>query len=97
MYSKVKVKLFSEKESLIWMVGSLLITLSPLFIKQFDKVSKLLGIAYPPSLLFMIAILFCLFLVFRLSQTLHITNEKLKELGQVMAMIDKRVREMENK
>lgn len=88
-YKNVKKRLFSEKESIFWILASFTFTISPLFLDTFDKTSLSLGIKYPPSLLFIALILFLFFLNFRISKQLYIQNEKIKELSQQLAIINK--------
>ncbi|NOU66242.1 DUF2304 family protein [Paenibacillus sp. LMG 31461] len=97
VFNKVRKKLFSEKESIFWMTGSLIVFLLSIFPKTIDFFSNLLEINYPPSLLFLIAMIFTLFLLFRQSQQISILNEKFKEIVQYNAILEKKVRDLSKK
>jgi hypothetical protein len=94
IYTRVKKKLFSEKESFFWVLGSFLILLLSIFPKSIDYFSAILGIAYPPSLLFLISILFVVFLLFRQNQIISVMNERIKELGQMVSLLEVKIRSL---
>lgn len=95
IYRNVRKNIFSEKESIIWMIGALLIMVAPFFTNTLNRVSELAGINYPPSLLFLILFVFTFLLIFRLTQKLHILSEQLKELSQIGAINAKRISDVE--
>ena len=88
VYSNVKNGNFSEKESFFWMMASLIVALLPFCIPILNRVSEILGIDYPPALLFVLSILFLFFLVFRVSKYLFIEHERVKELAQKVAILE---------
>ena len=65
IFRMIKMKNFSIKESLFWIVGTFGILLFAIFPKLLDKIAYALNINYPPSLLFLVAIFFLLFINFR--------------------------------
>lgn len=76
----------SERFSVIWLAGSLLIFLLAGNPKLLDKAARMLGIAYPPSLLFLLSTLILLLLC--LYQTIQITKltSKVKDISQYLAL-----------
>lgn len=94
VYKKVKKNLFSEKESLLWMLGAILVLVLSIFPKVIDSISLFLNINYSPSLLFLLSILFLVYMVFRQSQDLSQLNSKVKELGQKNAIIEKELNDI---
>jgi hypothetical protein len=92
VYSKVKKKLFSEKESIYWMIFSIFIMLLAIFPKLIDNVSLFFGIYYPPSFIFLIGFVFLLILLFKQSQAINLLNERSKELAQINAILDEEIR-----
>ncbi|MGR6546010.1 DUF2304 domain-containing protein [Paenibacillus tundrae] len=92
VYIRVKKNLFSEKESMLWMVGSLLLLTLSLFPSIVDYFSRIIGISYPPSLLFLISMIFILFLLLRQSQQINVMHSTLKELVQRNALLESKVR-----
>jgi len=93
VFAKVKKQLLSEKESFFWIFGAVIVFVLSIFPKTIDYFSELLGITYPPSLLFLLAFLFMIFLLFRQSQQISLMNERLKELAQKTAISDQKIRE----
>ena len=94
VYVNVKDQELSIKESFFWMVGSIVMLLLSMFYKMVDKVAVLLGVWYPPSLVFLIAIMFLLFINFRNSKKLYKQNERIIELAQKVSILEI---ELENK
>ncbi|MDF2558039.1 MAG: hypothetical protein K0R71_1867 [Bacillales bacterium] len=75
-----------ERNSVIWLAGTLLIFLiagNPAIV---DKVASIIGIDYPPSLLFLLSTL--VLLLFNLYQTTQITrlSNKIKDISQHLAL-----------
>lgn len=95
IYRNVRKNIFSEKESIIWMLGAILIMVAPFFTNILNRVSELAGIDYPPSLLFLVLFVFTFLLIFRLTQKLHVLSEQLKEISQIEAINTKRIADLE--
>lgn len=91
VYNRVKKNIFSEKESMFWMLGSLIIFIVSLFPNIVDYLSDALGIIYPPSLLFLISMIFIIFLLLRQSQQISMLNSTVKELVQRNALMEQKV------
>jgi hypothetical protein len=75
-----------ERNSVIWLAGTLIILLlagNPFLL---DKAAKGLGITYPPSLLFLLSTM--VLLLFSLYQTIQITrlSNKVKDISQYLAL-----------
>jgi hypothetical protein len=81
VYNRVKKKKFSEKESIFWMAIALLMLVISIFPQIVDNITKLVNIVYPPSLLFLIGILFLILVVFRLTENISKLQENLLTLG----------------
>ena len=95
--SKVKKKRFFEKESFLWVLGSLVVLILALFPKLIIYLSDVIGIEYPPSLLFLVAIVFVLYLLFRQSEQVSLLKEQVKDLGQRVVLLEKILDEEEYK
>ncbi|WP_281885351.1 DUF2304 domain-containing protein [Paenibacillus sp. YYML68] len=76
----------SEKLSLVWLGGSTLILVLSGNPGSLDKLAALLGVQYPPSLLFMLSTLVLLLIVLYLSIQISHLNDKLKEVAQHVAL-----------
>jgi hypothetical protein len=83
----------SERSSVIWLGGSLIILLFAGEYQILDKVAKWLSIDYPPSLIFLLSTL--VLLLSNLYQSIQITklNIKIKDLSQYLALKEEIVKE----
>ncbi len=62
-----------------------------LFPVIFIKLSLLLGIVYPPSLLFLLSIVFVVFVSFRQDQEISQLSERVNELAQRNALLEQAI------
>lgn len=97
VYKKVAKNKMVEKESFFWMFGAIMIFLLSLFPQVLDFVADKLYIYYPPSMLFMIGIIFTLILVFRLTIYVSILQQQVKELAQRNAILEKKLDNIDRK
>lgn len=91
VYKKVAKNKMAEKESFFWIIGSIMIFLLSLFPQIIDFIADKLHIYYPPSMLFMIGIIFTLILVFRLTIYVSILRQEVRELAQRNAILEKKL------
>lgn len=91
LFSYVVVRLLlknriSERNSVIWLGGAIVIFLISGNTALFDHVARMLGIDYPPTLLFLLSTL--VLLLFSLYQTIQITklSSKIKDISQYLAL-----------
>lgn len=94
--AKVRKNRFSAGRSIFWVSGGFLILFLSLFPKTIDKIAKVLGVLHPPSLLFLIALLFIIYSVFKLEEEASQTKEKLKDLAQKYAVLENSIGEGSN-
>lgn len=83
----VRKKLFSIKESFWWFFASILMLFLSIFPYSIDWLAKKLNISYPPSLFFVICIIFLLFINFRNSKRISELQMKVIEVGQELSII----------
>ena len=91
VFKKVKKNEFSEERSIFWIAGGITMLCLSLFPVIFIKLSILLGIAYPPSLLFLLSIVFVVFVSFRQDQEISLLSERVNELAQRNALLEQAV------
>ena len=89
--NSVRKKTFSIKESFWWFVGAVIMLLLAIFPYSIDWFAKKLNISYPPSLLFIICIVFLLFQNFRDSKRISELQIKTIELAQELAIVKGKV------
>lgn len=78
---------FSIKESFLWVMGCIIILILSITSKPIDFLAKKLNVAYPPSLLFTLAILFLIFMNFRNIKKIVHLEEKVTALTQETAIL----------
>lgn len=78
---------FDIVESIFWLMGSIIILILSIFPNIIVVLSKLIGIEYPPSLLFLLVAVFLLFINFRSTQKIASQKEKIMFLGQEIAIL----------
>lgn len=83
----VRNKKLSIKESFWWIMASIAMLLLSIFPYSIDWLAGKLGISYPPSLLFVLCIIFLLFINFRNSKKIALQQEKIIELAQQLAIL----------
>ncbi len=76
-----------ERYSLLWLLASVVLLVFSASRALLERVSSLLGIFYPPSLLFIIAFLFLLLITLHFSVAISGLSEKNKELAQELALL----------
>ena len=76
-------------ESFFWVCGSLVGIFLSIFPKSIDKISRFLGVNYPPTLFLLLCILFLLIINFRITRYLSKEKEKVMFLAQEIAILKK--------
>lgn len=92
----VKKQRSFERESFYWVIcaiGMVILAINPNII---IKISHIVNVRYPPSLLFLIAILFILYLLFKLTCQISNLREQNKELAQESIILKKRFKELQD-
>jgi len=85
MYLLVKRRI-NDRHSLFWFIGAFIILILSLFPEILEMLANMVGIDYPPSLLFLFAILVILAIVLYQSMQISVLQERLRELTQQMAI-----------
>lgn len=93
----VRKKKFSIKESFWWIIASIIMLFLAIFPYSIDWFAEKLNISYPPSLLFIVSIVFILFINFRDSKRISELQMKVVELGQELAIIKEKANNNERK
>jgi len=88
----VKNNKFDISESLLWLFGTLAIIIIGIFPNIIQYVSNLVGIAYAPSLFFLICIIFILLINFRNSKKILKHQEKIILLAQEVAILKEKIK-----
>lgn len=82
----VRTRKLREEYALLWIATAVILVLAPLSVDLLDRVSYALGVAYPPALLFLIALICLLFILFQFSLVISKFAEQIKVLTQELAI-----------
>ncbi len=85
-----------ERYSLVWLGASVTMIVFSLR-SVLHSVAKTVGIHYPPSFLFLMAILFLTILLLHFSTVISSLTEQNKNLAQEIGMLRNRLKTLENK
>jgi hypothetical protein len=83
-----------ERYSLIWLAASALLILFSVWRSLLDWAARIIGVYYPPSLLFLIAVGFLIILLIHFSIVISSLTEKNIHLTQEIGILKKTVDEM---
>jgi hypothetical protein len=84
---EIRKKKFSIKESFWWVVAAFVMLILAIFPYSINHLAKFLNIEYPPSLLFVLCIVFLVFINFKNSKKIAEQQEKIVELAQELAIM----------
>lgn len=90
----VRRKKFREELSLIWLLIGIGLILGSYADSIIDPLAFRLGISYPPTLVFVLIFFLFLFVILYFSIIVSDLKSKSKELGQKMALMEYRLREL---
>ena len=85
--------LLKEKYSVLWIISALVIMALSVKKGLLDAIAAFLGIAYPPSLLFLVAFIFILLINLHFSVVISILHEKNKALVQDLTLLRNSLKE----
>lgn len=92
----LKKKSLNLKYTLLWIFSGIVMLLLAIFPQFLNWFSGLIGIYEPTNALFSI-IFFCIIIILMsLTSIVSKMNEKIKRIIQTIALVEKRVRELEN-
>jgi hypothetical protein len=92
----VRTKKLKEEFALLWLLTGIVLVLTPVFIDYLDMVAYALGIEYPPALIFVLAIISLLLILFQFSMRISRFSEQIKVLIQELALLRVRLEDLEN-
>ncbi len=78
-----------EKYSILWLFSSFIVCILSVTRGFLEKISLLAGIYYPPSLLFLVSVIFLLIINISFSVTISRLSTKVDTLAQELAILKK--------
>lgn len=91
--NSIKKGEFSIDESIFWFVGSIGVLILSIVPNIIIYLAEKLHVEYAPSLLFLLAIMFLLYLVFRNTKKISKQNDKIIELAQRCSILEFELKE----
>lgn len=91
----VRTRKLKEEFALLWLLTGIVLVLTPLFIDYLDMLAYALGIEYPPALIFVLAIISLLFVLFQFSMRISRFSDQIKVLTQELALLRTRIEVLE--
>ncbi len=85
--------LLKEKYSVLWLASSVVIAALSIKKNLLDYIAGVFGIAYPPSLLFLVAFIFVLLITLHFSVVISIQHERNKRMAQELALLREAMKE----
>ncbi len=83
------------KYTLLWIFGGIVLMVIDLFPELILAFSKFIGIKLASNAIFLLAIFIIVILLISLTSIVSVQNEKIKKLIQHLAILEKRIRELE--
>lgn len=83
----VRRNLLKEKYAVLWLALSVVILVLSIWSSLLDKLARFVGIAYAPSLLFLVAFIFILLILLHFSVVISILYDKNKSLAQEITLL----------
>jgi hypothetical protein len=83
----VRRRKLREEYSILWLFGSALILVLSLKQDWLDRLAHMVGIAYPPSFLFLVGILFILLILIHFSIAISKLYQMNKKMAQEIALL----------
>lgn len=79
--------MLKERYALLWLASAAILLVLSVWRELLHKISQIVGVAYPPSLLFFAAFLFLLLIVLHFSVIISNLSEKNKRLAQEVGIL----------
>ncbi len=93
----IRSRRLQERYALLWLLTGVVIFVLAVWRSLLGKASELVGIAYPPSALFILAAFFILLVLLHYSTVISRLSEQNTILAQRLAILENRLREAEPK
>lgn len=91
----IRRNLLKEQYALLWLFSSFMLLMLSVWRDLIDRIADFAGIAYPPSLLFLISFVFLLLIVLHYSVIISKLSKENKALAQEIALIKEAIYKQE--
>ena len=97
IFELIRSRRLQERYALLWLLTGLVIFVLAIWRSLLGRASDLVGIAYPPSALFILAAFFILLVLLHYSTVISRLSEQNTSLAQRLAILESRLREAEDR
>jgi len=87
--------LLNARYAVLWLGAALVLLVFSVFRPLLDWIALSLGVAYPPSLLFLIAFVFLLLIVLHYSLVISSHRDSIRQIGQAVARLERNLEQFE--
>jgi hypothetical protein len=92
----VRRRSFLERYAILWLFSGVVLLALAIWRGLLEQVSKLVGIAYPPNALFLVAFGFVMILLLHFSVAVSKLSDQTRVLAQRLALLERRQNETES-
>lgn len=83
----VRRRKLMEEYSILWLTGSVVVLILSVKPSWLNRIAAAVGIAYPPSLFFLVGMLFIVLILIHFSMTISKLKHKNKQIAQELALL----------
>ena len=83
----IRRRMLKEQYAILWLISAIVLLILSVWRQLLDRIAYVLGVAYAPSLLFLVAFVFLLLIVLHFSVIISNLSEKNKRLSQEVAIL----------
>ncbi|MFO1463221.1 MAG: DUF2304 domain-containing protein [bacterium] len=84
----VRRKKLDERQALLWVLSGIVMILAPLLIPGIDRLSRAIGIDYPPAFAFLLAFFAMFFLALQFSVSITRLTKQNRRLAERLALLE---------
>lgn len=93
----IRKQLIKEAYSLIWIFMGTIFVILATWQRGLDYISRMVGIAYPPAMLFIFMMVAVLLILIQYSIVISKQTERIKDLSQELALLSEKFKRLEEK
>ena len=87
-------RVLNVRYAVLWLASGVVLLVLSLFRPLLDRIALAVGVAYPPSLLFLLAFVFLLLIVLHYSLVISSHRDSIRRLGQTVARLQYTVEQL---
>jgi len=89
----VRDKKLDERHALLWVLSGFVMLAAPLLIPSIDRLSRAIGIDYPPAFIFLLAFFALFLIILQYSVTLTRLSKQNRKLAERLAIVENDLRQ----